>query len=324
MGTHNVTLTKSGSVHLTITDGAVSADSTTFVVNAGALNHFGFATIASPKTAGTPFSITLTAYDAHNNVVTAADLGGVGSTAVIFTTNHGGGSSATVSTAPVTFGAFASGVYIGSITVNHASSSPVSGLSITATAGSVTGTSNTFRLNPGPVPPAVHLHFLRLVDGIAITPTIAGIGDRTITATQGPTTTTNASGNFTVTGGVTKFAVTMSGGTTPLSTVAKTAGTLFYVRVTAQDAGGATVPNYTGMVALTSNAFVGTVNPTITTGGLVGDIGITPTIAGTGRTVTAIQGSIGTTDPSGPFTVVAGAPRSFRSCCQAKRQIPAL
>ena len=56
-----------------------------------------------------------------------------------------------------------------------------------------------------------------------------------------------------------KFAVTMSGGTTALSAAAKSAGTPFSVRVTAETASGKTVTAYTGTVSLTSNAFKGSV-----------------------------------------------------------------
>src|SRR5207245_308203 len=48
----------------------------TFIVVTGGLDHFGFATIASPQTAGTAFSITVTAQDAGNNTVTGFDANG--------------------------------------------------------------------------------------------------------------------------------------------------------------------------------------------------------------------------------------------------------
>ncbi len=182
------------------------------------------------------------------------------------------------------------------------------GNTVTSYTGTVVLTSNAFA---GTVNATITAG--GLVDAVAITPTVAGVADRTISAAQGPITTTNASGNFTVNPGIlNKFAVTMSGGTTALSAAAKSAGTPFNVRVTAQDANGNTVTAYTGTVALTSNAFAGTVNAPIAAGGLVDAIAITPTVVGSNdRTITAAQGSITTTNASGNFTVNAGATTKF-------------
>jgi hypothetical protein len=60
---------------------------------------------------------------------------------------------------------------------------------------------------------------------------------------------------------------------------------------------------YTGTMALTSNAFVGTVNAVIPAGGLVDGISVTPTVVGTSRTIDASDGTITTADASGAFTV---------------------
>jgi hypothetical protein len=111
--------------------------------------------------------------------------------------------------------------------------------------------------------------------------------------------------------GIAKFAVTMTGGTTPLSAVAKTAGTAFSVRVTAQDAIGNTITTYTGTVRLTSNAFAGNVDAVIVAGGMVDDVSITPTVAGAGdrfigATDVPFGGSTTTANASGNFTVNAG------------------
>jgi hypothetical protein len=100
-----------------------------------------------------------------------------------------------------------------------------------------------------------------------------------------------------------KFAITMTGGTTLLSDEDKPVSTPFYVRVTAQDAYGNTA-SYAGTVHLTSNAFGGTVDAVIASGGLVDNIAITPTVTGTGdRTITATDHTINTTDAAGAFTV---------------------
>jgi predicted phage tail protein len=108
-------------------------------------------------------------------------------------------------------------------------------------------------------------------------------------------------------GAVTQFAVTMTGGTTALLAATKTAGTSFSVRVTAQDANGTTNTNYTGAVTLSSTAFSGTVSATISSGGFVDNVSITPTIAGASRTISASAGAVTTADASGSFTVDAGA-----------------
>ena len=104
-----------------------------------------------------------------------------------------------------------------------------------------------------------------------------------------------------------KFAVTMTGGSTPLSAVAKTAGVIFQTRVTAQDANGNTVTTYTGTVTLSSTAFSGTVPAVITANGLVDNVNITPTIAGSSKTISATNGTITTSPASSTFTVNPGA-----------------
>ncbi len=81
-----------------------------------------------------------------------------------------------------------------------------------------------------------------IVNGIVITPTIAGTG-RTISATDGIVTTASASSTFAVTDGVTKFKVTQTGTTTDLLG-SYAAGSSPHVRVTAQDADGNTVTSY--------------------------------------------------------------------------------
>ena len=137
-------------------------------------------------------------------------------------------------------------------------------------------------------------------------------GSATVGATLNAVTLTHTA-TVTFTAGVTtKFAVTMSGGTTLLSAAPKTAGTAFNVRVTAQDANGNTVIADTGTVTLTSNAYVGSVPAHITTGGFVDGIAITPTAAGTNdRTITAAKGAVTTANASGNFTVNAGPAASI-------------
>ena len=271
----------------TVAFGAAAATSVV-VVNATTI------TCVSPAHAAGVVDVTVTT-PAGTSAVSAADKYTYGMTTKFAVTMSGGTTalSAAAKTAGTPFDV--------RVTAQDASGNTVPGYTGTVhlTSNAFAGTVNATITSGG------------LVDSIAITPTVAGTG-RMIDATDGTITTTNASGNFTVdAAATTKFAVTMSGGTTALSAAAKTAGTPFDVRVTAQDASGNTVPGYTGTVHLTSNAFAGTVNATITSGGLVDSIAITPTVAGTGRMIDATDGTITTTNASGNFTVDAAATTKF-------------
>src|SRR5204863_2624719 len=68
----SVTVTQSGTRTITVTrtGGSETGNTGTFTVNPGALHHFA---VANPgtQTAGTPFSLSITAQDANNNTVTA-------------------------------------------------------------------------------------------------------------------------------------------------------------------------------------------------------------------------------------------------------------
>jgi protein-tyrosine-phosphatase len=106
------------------------SDSTTLMVNAGALDHF---VVGAPTsaTAGSAFTLTVTAKDAYGNTVTS----------------YTGTPSLTVSAgsiSPATMNAFVNGVGSTSVTVTVAGS----GVTIRATDGSYTGTSNSFTVNP--------------------------------------------------------------------------------------------------------------------------------------------------------------------------------
>jgi hypothetical protein len=72
-GTGNVTFTTGGSgITITANNGAGQmGTSGAFNVTFGALHHFAFDTVTSPKTAGTAFSTTITAKDIANNTVTS-------------------------------------------------------------------------------------------------------------------------------------------------------------------------------------------------------------------------------------------------------------
>ena len=135
--TDQVTITKTyTNDRITATDSGKTGQSGQFTVSPGALNHFVFTTISSPQTAGTASaSITITAVDAYGNTVTSYS----GSTTL---TETDGGAVAFVTQSPVTF---TNGVRTGSLTVTKAGT----GVTITATGGGVSTSSNTFDVVAG-------------------------------------------------------------------------------------------------------------------------------------------------------------------------------
>ena len=345
--TDTVLSTVTGLQAVTVNAGAAAKFAVTMTGGTTALS-------AVAKTAGTAFSVRVTAQDANGNTVPTytgtvhlTSNAFAGTVNAVITT---GGLVDAISVTPTVAGTNNRTIDAsdGTITTTNASGNftvNVAKFAVTMTGGTTAlsavaktaGTAFSVRVtaqdaNGNTVPTytgTVHLTSNAfagtvnavittggLVDAISVTPTVAGTNNRTIDASDGTITTTNASGNFTV--NVAKFAVTMTGGTTALSAVAKTAGTAFSVRVTAQDANGNTVPTYTGTVHLTSNAFAGTVNAVITTGGLVDAISVTPTVAGTNnRTIDASDGTITTTNASGNFTVNVGLPTAAQSTVTA-------
>ena len=96
----------------------------------GTVDKFGFNAVSSPQTAGTSFSVTITALDSLGDAVTSY-------TGTPFLSDLSGTISPTSSLA------FVGGVWIGSVTVTSAGPD-----SITATDGAITGTSNMFTVNP--------------------------------------------------------------------------------------------------------------------------------------------------------------------------------
>lgn len=179
---------------------------------------------------------------------------------------------------------------------------PISGYTVTqASGGSYTAVTAGTCQSSAPTSTATSCTVTGLTPGTAYTFKV------TTTTTSGSINYTSpesaASSAVTAYGAVSQFAVTMSGGTTALSAVTKTAGAPFSVRVTAQDSGGRTNTAYTGTVTLSSTSFSGTVPATIASGGYVDSIALTPTIAGSARTVSATDGTVTTSDASGSFTV---------------------
>jgi hypothetical protein len=97
-------------------------------------DHFDFDTITSPQTAGTAFTIKITAKDSSDRTVT-----GYSGTNVL--------ADSTETISPAVTGTFTSGVWTGSVTIKKAQA----GVTITTTSAGKTGTSNSFTVNPGPL-----------------------------------------------------------------------------------------------------------------------------------------------------------------------------
>src|SRR5204863_1345812 len=130
----SVTVTQSGTRTITVTrtGGSETGSSGAFTVNPGALDHFP---VDNPgtQTAGTPFSLSITAQDPNNNTVTAF-------TGTVDLTIDSGSVSPTVSSA------FVSGGRSESVTVTQAGSRTIT---VTRTGGSESGSNGAFTVNPG-------------------------------------------------------------------------------------------------------------------------------------------------------------------------------
>jgi hypothetical protein len=109
---------------------SVNSSAVSVTVNPAPLDHFVFSSV-STQTAGTPFSVTVTAKDAYGNTVTTYT--GINTLSV---------STGTIS--PTNTGAFSSGVWTGSVTVTGAGS----GVTLFTSGSGVSGTSGGFTVNP--------------------------------------------------------------------------------------------------------------------------------------------------------------------------------
>ena len=324
----SVTITKSKTNNtITVSANDKSGTSNSFNVVAGALDHFTFATISSPQTAGVAFSVTITAEDAYNNQRTQFN------DTVTLTDDTG-----TLTPGSVTF---SSGQWTGNATITKAQSD----VRITATYGTVSDQSNYFNVNAGSLD-----HFAIGVistqsagEPFTITVTAQDAWNNTVTSFTGTvsisdstgTITPSTSDNFTsgfLTQQVTitqirdddRVTVTRTGGTEAgqsnlfdvisssvdhfdISAISspQTAGEAFSITIIAKDANDNTVTSFTGTANLSD--VTGTISPTITgsfsSGVWKGNVTITKSISGDIITVTS-SGKSGT---SNSFNVVAGA-----------------
>gem|GEM_PF-2163942 len=129
-----VTLRTAGSgIRLTASCGEASGQSSPFQVVPGPLHHFDFNPIG-PQSAGVPFSVTITARDACDNIVTSFS-----GTAAL--------SSTLGEVEPSTTGPFSEGSWSGQVTLRTAGS----GIRLTASCGEASGQSEPFQVLPGPL-----------------------------------------------------------------------------------------------------------------------------------------------------------------------------
>jgi hypothetical protein len=127
--TGKVTITQIQSkVNITAQDGDVSGTSNSFDVKP---DHFALAVVSSPQTAGEAFQVTITAQDGDNNTLT----------------NYAGPAALSDTTGtinPTVTGSFTNGVWTGEVTITQA----MTQVMVTAQDGSVSGSSNSFDVNP--------------------------------------------------------------------------------------------------------------------------------------------------------------------------------
>jgi hypothetical protein len=115
--------------------GSIS-NAATVVVTAPVIDHFAFDAITSPKYVGAPFSVTIRARDAANNLV----LGYVGNVSL-------SASSGTI--LPTSAGPFSGGVWSGPVTIGTVTTN----VTLTAADGSISGVSNAFAVQTAPTCP---------------------------------------------------------------------------------------------------------------------------------------------------------------------------
>ncbi|MBI3417000.1 MAG: Ig-like domain repeat protein, partial [Verrucomicrobia bacterium] len=126
VGSHSITADYGGDISFNIS----GSNQVVQDVVAGALDHFAFDPITSPQTAGSSFSITITAQDTGNNTATSFN----GTVAL----------STTVGTiTPNVSATFVNGVWSGNVTLTTAGSQTITA---THTVGTETGVSNPFNV----------------------------------------------------------------------------------------------------------------------------------------------------------------------------------
>ncbi|MCP4537263.1 MAG: hypothetical protein GY832_08955 [Chloroflexi bacterium] len=271
-------------VMLTTYDGSSTGESDSFDVHPGALDHFTFAQVNSPQTAGQSFQVTITAQDAYSNTVT--DYAG----SAVLTDTTG-----TIS--PTITGSFTSGIWAGDLTITQAQSD----VTVTTQDGSATGDSDEFDVGAG----TLHHFAFAAINSLQtagqlfqVTVTAQDAYSNTVTDYAGSATLTDTTGTITppVTGGFTDgiwsgdvmillaqdgVTITVQDGTAvgesgefdveprvvhhfvfAAISSPQTAGESFQVTIVARDEYSNTATAYTGSATLADTT--GTISPTIT------------------------------------------------------------
>jgi hypothetical protein len=333
LASQSVTMIKAQTtLAITATGSGKTGSSNTFNVNPGALAKFLISTITSPKTAGTSFSITMTAQDANDNTVTnfngKADLSiSLGTITPDSTDNFTNG----VVTLPVTATIAQNDA---SITVQNGGASGISNafniihgalsqfaispiatpqtagapFEITMTAqdanqNTVTSFSGTVSITPnaGTITPTTSGSFINGVRTQQMT--VPGIHTGlTLTVDNGGAQgTSNA---FDVNpGALAKFLVTADDGG---NIGAQTAGTPFNIKIVAQDANGNTVTSFSDVVSISDLS--GTITPTTSNGFVNGELAseqVSVNQQQTNDVITVANGGI--TGSSNAFNVSQGS-----------------
>lgn len=309
--TGNVTITQSQTADkISATSGSKTGSSNTFNVNPEVVHHYRFETITSPKIAGEQFNITITAEDVYNNRVTSFN-------------NSVDLSDPTGTISPATSGNFSSGQWTGMVSITESQSD----ITIAASQAGIENESNSFNINPASLDHFSIATIGTKAAGVPFTITVTAedtfnnrvmdfTGTVTIEDISGSISPTSSnafdmgqwSGDVTITQvmsndriTVTNAAGSETGNSNYFDIVAgnidhfdvatisspQTAGNSFSVTITAKDANGATVTDYTGTANL--NDLTGTLSPKVTTsfenGEWNGELSITKSYANNKITV---------------------------------------
>jgi len=336
---NNLSIDKAGTNYqLHATSGSLTAaDSATFNITTGAVDHFAISAISSPQTAGTAFNITtITAQDANNNTVTGftstvtfGGTAGVTGTSPGFTAGVLSNASVTptVAGSNLTVTVNDGSGHTGSATIatvnpagiNHFAISAISSPQTAGTAFNITtitaqdvnnntvtgftstvtfvGTAGVTGTSPG--------FTAGVLSNASVTPTVAG-SNLTVTVNDGSGHTGSATIATVNAGPAAKLAFTTQPG-------GGTGGTAWTTQpvVTVQDAGGNTVTSSSASITLAIGTNPGggtltcTTNPQNASAGVDTFAGCNINKAGTGYTLTATSSGL-TSATSSAFNITAG------------------
>ncbi len=144
--TSGVTLRTSGSQSVTVTDNANGSLTNTesWSVSAAAIDHYHVTSVSYSQTAGSPFTITITAHDQFHNVVNDS------STSVTMTSSSG--TMAFDANGDGTYGDNSKTLTNGTFDITARDNTAATGVTVTATdAGSKTGTSSAYTISSGAI-----------------------------------------------------------------------------------------------------------------------------------------------------------------------------